>query len=124
MQGEAWTAIGAAAVAAIAAVGTTTAAYFASRSQQSRVEAKVDTAADVAAEAASNTRHVSNGFAAKTTTGIDALLAGQERLEDAIQRLAVEHGRTVGRLDHTIERLDKHLDPPAHGARDATTEGD
>jgi hypothetical protein len=115
MQGEAWTAIGAAAGAALAAVGSTAAAYFASRSQQSRVEAKVDTAASVAEQAAANTKHVSNGFAAKTTDGIDSLLAGQARQEDAIQRLAIELGRTVGRLDHTIERLDKHLDPPTHG---------
>jgi hypothetical protein len=123
MQGEAWTAIGVAAAAALTAAGATAASYLATRAQSNRVEAKVDTAATVAEQAANNTQHVSNGFASKTTTGIDRLLEGQDRMQAALERLAESHGRTVGRVDHLTQRLDKHLDPPGHGTSGTTTEG-
>jgi len=119
VQGEAWATVG----VGLTTLGGIAGAWLAGRAQTGRVEAKVDTAADIAAVAAENTRHVRDGFATRTTDGIGQLLDGQARLEEALQRLAIEHGRTVGRLDHAIERLDRHLDPPAHG-RDVTKEGD
>ena len=119
MQGEAWATVG----VGLTTLGGIAVAWLAGRAQTGRVEAKVDTAADIAATAAANTKHVANGFAAKTTDGIDSLLAGQARLEAGLQWLAGQQSRTDARLDHAIERLDRHLDPPAHG-RDVTKEGD
>jgi len=111
MQGEAWATVG----VGLTVVGGMFGTWWSNRTQNAHIEAKVDTAATVAAAAEANTQHVANGFAARTTGGIDQMLAGQARIEASLERLAESHGRTVGRLDHTIERLDKHLDPPAHG---------
>jgi len=118
MQGEAWATIGVGLTVAGGMFGT----WWSNRAQNAHIEAKVDTAATVAAAAntaaevaAANTEHVSNGFAAGMTSGIGQLLAGQARLEASLERLAEAHGRTVGRLDETAGRLNRHLDPPAHG---------
>lgn len=75
-------------------------------------------AADAATEAAASTRPINNGFAARTSGDLRTLLdqmAEQARASARIEQRQIEQaaisGRTVARLDHTIARLDAHLDP-------------
>lgn len=128
VQPEAWTAVGVSAAAGFAAVGTTAAAYFASRSQQRKtqdtvglVQTKVETvnrkvesaaataeeAKGVAAVAARNTQAVSNGFASRTTDGIEGVRALLEDVRDRTTQLLEVSGRTVARLDQVIARQDR-----------------
>lgn len=111
MTPEAWTFAG----GCVAVVGGIVVEGIRTRAKIGRTERKVDTAAKVARTAADNTTNVANGFADKTTNGIDQILAGQERLQRTVERLADISGRTVARLDRVAARVDGHLDDHLHG---------
>lgn len=103
MQGEAWATVG----TGLTVLGGMFAVWWSNRSQNHSIETKVDTAAIVAAEAAENTKAVSNGFADRTTGGIDDVKAMVAEVREAQRQLIEISGRTVGRLDQVIARQDR-----------------
>lgn len=81
------------------------------RSAQQQVTiAKVDQAAEAAAEAAALARPVGNGFAADVIRRLSAVQSAGVRIEAEQARQAEISGRTVARLDSTMKRLADHID--------------
>jgi hypothetical protein len=126
MQAEAWTTLG----VGLTTLGGIGGVWLSTRAQGRRVEGKVDTAASVAAkatsaaaEAAQNTQHVANGFAAGTSADLQELLAGQRRMEELQRQQAEISGRTVARLDDVAHGLSRHVDDHLHGLFGPKIEG-